>query len=118
VLSNPYGKKTLNDWLNPAAFALPAPGTLGNFRRNSVRAPGYRSVDWHSRASSRSAQPYGGAPRRDVQLLNTFNWGAPIAGPIQGGRITDTNFSSGTFGRVTSIAGTPRVLQFGVKYGF
>ena len=46
VLDNPYGsKKTPNDWLNPAAFALPAPGTLGNFRRNSVRAPGYWSVD-------------------------------------------------------------------------
>ncbi len=53
-----------------------------------------------------------------INLLNTFNWGAPIAGPIQGGRTTDTNFSAGTFGRVTSIAGTPRVLQFGVKYGF
>jgi hypothetical protein len=119
VLSNPYGKKTLNDWLNPAAFALPAPGTLGNFRRNSVRAPGYRSIDL---ALSRLI-PFGASRTVELRvetfnLLNTFNWGAPIAGPIQGGRITDTNFSAGTFGRVTSIAGTPRVLQFGVKYGF
>jgi carboxypeptidase family protein len=119
VLSNPYGKKTLNDWLNPAAFALPAPGTLGNFRRNSVRAPGYRSIDL---ALSRLV-PFGASRTVELRvetfnLLNTFNWGAPIAGPIQGGRITDTNFSAGTFGRVTSVAGTPRVLQFGVKYGF
>ena len=119
VLDNPYGsKKTPNDWLNPAAFALPAPGTLGNFTRNSVRAPGYWSVDL---ALSRHVSL---GPRtlelrvETFNLFDTFNWGAPIAGPIQGGRITDTNFSSPAFGRVTTIAGTPRIMQFGVKYGF
>ena len=119
VLANPYGTKTLNDWLNPAAFALPAPGTLGNFTRNSVRAPGYWSVDVAlSRLISFGASRTLELRVETFNLLNTFNWGAPIAGPIQGGRITDTNFSSGTFGRVTTIAGTPRVMQFGIKYGF
>jgi hypothetical protein len=119
VLSNPYGDKTLNNWLNPAAFALPAPGTLGNFRRNSVRAPGYWSID--TAVSRLVSFGTGRALELRIEtfnLLNTFNWGAPIAGPIQGGRITDTNFSSGQFGRVTAMAGTPRVMQFGVKYGF
>ncbi|MBI4887926.1 MAG: carboxypeptidase regulatory-like domain-containing protein [Acidobacteria bacterium] len=119
VLTNAYGKKTLNDWLNPAAFALPALGTLGNFKRNSLRAPGYWSVDV---ALSRLI-PVGAGRTLELRaesfnLLNTFNWGAPLAGPIQGGRITDTNFSSGQFGRITTIAGTPRVLQFGAKFGF
>jgi len=120
VLANPYGgKKTPNDWLNPAAFALPAPGTLGNFERNSVRAPGYWAVDL---ALSRLI-PLGAGRTLELRaesfnLFNTFNWGAPIAGPIQGGRITDTNFSSPAFGRVTNLAGTPRVMQFGLKYGF
>jgi len=46
VLENPYGdKKTPEHWLNPAAFAQPALGTLGSFRRNSLRAPGYWSID-------------------------------------------------------------------------
>ena len=40
-------------------------------------------------------------------LFNTFNWGTP-----------NTDISSGSFGRITSIAGDPRILQFGVKYGF
>ena len=40
-------------------------------------------------------------------LFNTFNWGLP-----------NTNFGSGTFGRITSQATDPRILQFGVKYGF
>jgi hypothetical protein len=119
VLANPYGDKTLNNWLNPAAFALPAPGTLGNFERNSLRAPAYWVVDV---AISRLI-PFGASRTLELRvetfnLFNTFNWGPPIAGPVQNGRITDTNFSSPAFGRVTAMAGTPRIMQFGVKYGF
>ena len=119
VLPNPYGNKTLNNWLNPAAFALPEPGTLGNFKRNSLRAPGYWSVD---SALSRIV-PFGNGRTLELRvetfnLFNTFNWGAPIAGPVQNGRYTDTNFTSPNFGRVTTMAGTPRIMQFGVKYGF
>jgi hypothetical protein len=40
-------------------------------------------------------------------LLNTFNWGDPV-----------TNFNSGTFGRITTQAGAPRIIQMGVKYAF
>ena len=40
-------------------------------------------------------------------LLNNFNWGNPI-----------TTLNSGNFGRIQSMVGDPRILQFGVKYGF
>ena len=40
-------------------------------------------------------------------LLNTFIWGNPT-----------TNLGSGQFGRITGQAGDPRIMQFGVKYGF
>jgi hypothetical protein len=114
VLDNPHGDKTVNNWLNPRAFAQPALGTLGNFRRNSVRAPAFWSVDL---ALSRQVS-FAGTRSLELRveafnLLNTFNWGAPISG----GR-TDTNFNSGAFGRITSMAGTPRIMQFGVKFGF
>ena len=116
VLDNPYGDKTLNNWLNPAAFAQPALGTLGNFRRNSVRAPGFWSVD----LSLSRLIPLGATRSLELRvetfnLLNTFNWGPPRL--AAGGR-TDTNFNSGAFGRITSMAGAPRIMQFGVKYGF
>jgi hypothetical protein len=39
--------------------------------------------------------------------MNHFNWGSPQA-----------NFSTGTFGRITSQATPPRIMQFGVKYAF
>jgi hypothetical protein len=40
-------------------------------------------------------------------LLNHFNWGNPL-----------TNFNAGTFGRITTQAGAPRIMQFGIKYDF
>jgi hypothetical protein len=40
-------------------------------------------------------------------LLNNFNWGNPVL-----------NFGSGTFGQVRTQTGDPRILQFGIKYGF
>ena len=116
ILPNPYGDKTLNNWLNPAAFALPALGTLGNFKRNSVRAPGFRTLDV---AISRLV-PFGASRNLELRietfnLLNTFNWGPP--GLINSDR-THINFSAGSFGRITTMQGAPRIMQFGVKYGF
>ena len=40
-------------------------------------------------------------------LLNNFNWGDPV-----------TNLDAGNFGQIISQAGDPRIMQFGIKYGF
>ena len=40
-------------------------------------------------------------------LMNHMNWGAPTS-----------NYDSRNFGRITAIAGAPRIIQFGIKYGF
>jgi hypothetical protein len=118
VLDNPYGEKTTSNYLNAAAFAQPAPGTYGDHRRNSVRGPGYWAVDM---ALSRLV-PFGGGQTIELRLesfnlFNNFNWGNPgttSANPIA----TMVNYTAGNFGRITSIVGTPRIMQFGVKYGF
>ena len=108
VLANPYGDGTPNSWLNPDAFELPAPGTLGNFPRNGVRGPGFWTVDASlSRVVSLGATGRVAFRIDAFNLFNTVNWNSP-----------EVNFTSPTFGRITSIAGTPRILQFGIRYSF
>jgi hypothetical protein len=107
VLDDPYGDGTVTRYLNAAAFAQPDPGTLGNYQRNSIRGPGFWTVDL---AVSRLV-PFA-THRLELRveafnLFNTFNWGNPV-----------TNFNAGTFGRITTMAGAPRIMQFGVKYDF
>ena len=109
VLDNPYGDRTTtNSWLNPYAFELPAAGTLGNFPRNGARGPGFWTVD----ASLSRVVSLGATGRVEFRidafnLFNTVNWNSP-----------EVNFTSPTFGSITSIAGTPRILQFGIRYSF
>jgi hypothetical protein len=49
-------------------------------------------------------------------LFNTFNWGDPGMDQAAGG--TSANINSGQFGRITTQAGTPRIIQLGMKYTF
>jgi hypothetical protein len=37
--------KNVNNWLNPAAYSLPAAGTFGNLGRNTFYGPGYAQED-------------------------------------------------------------------------
>jgi len=103
-----YGDKTLLNYLNRAAFELPALGTFGDLVRNSVKGPGRWGIDLAISRLVRVAEQHEIELRLEAfNLLNTFNWGNP-----------NTNFGSGTFGRITAAAGEPRILQFGLKYGF
>jgi hypothetical protein len=107
VLDDPYGDKSWNNYLNPAAFAQPAVGTFGNLPRNAVEGPGRWSID----ASLVRAFGLGAANRIELRveafnLLNTSQLGNPV-----------TNLNSPTFGRILS-AGDPRIMQFAVKYTF
>ena len=44
---------------------------------------------------------------KPVYRLNHFNWGNPTV-----------NFDAANFGLIQTQAGSPRVLQFGIKFGF
>ena len=108
VLESPYGEHTLDTYLNRAAFAQPAAGTLGNHTRNSIEGPAFWTID--IALSRRIAIVNRQALELRVEafnLLNNFNWGNPV-----------TNFNAATFGRILSQSGDPRIMQFGIKYDF
>jgi hypothetical protein len=108
VSSDVYGAKTLESYLNRAAFAEPAPGAFGNHVRNSIVGPGQWNIDL---AVSRLLTVATGKTLElrieAFNLTNHFNWGLP-----------QVNFLAGTFGRIASQATPPRIMQFGIKYGF
>jgi hypothetical protein len=99
----------ISNYLNRAAFATPAPGTLGNHQRNSIRGPGFwNGIDLALRRLISFTDTQNLELRIEAfNLLNSFSWGNP-----------NVNFGSGQFGRITDQAGNPRIMQFGVKYGF
>ncbi len=70
VLDDPYGDGTVDNWLNPLAFAQPALGTYGDSVRNAYDGPGRQVVDLSLVRSFRLRQraPDRGA-RRSVQRL-------------------------------------------------
>ncbi len=108
VSDDVYGAKTLQTFLNKAAFAQPAPGTFGNLPINAVKGPGRWTIDLALSRTVKFTSTHSMELRLEsFNLLNHFNWGNPA-----------TNLNLGTFGRITTMQGAPRILQFGIKYGF
>jgi hypothetical protein len=93
------------------AFQYVMPGEIGN--RNPVRGDGFFNID--TALTKRFAMPY--SDKHSVQfrwevfnLTNTAKFD-PYSASLD---ISD----SGTFGKYTDQLGTPRVMQFGLRYQF
>ena len=95
-------------WLNPTSFAQPAIGTYGTSVRNAYDGPGLRSVDLSLVRSFALGSRHRIEAR--IEAFNAFNW-------IQLGN-PNTTLSAATFGRITTLAGDPRILQFAMKFEF
>ena len=110
VSDDPYGDKTLDQLPESGRVRLPGGGHVRQLTRaNSIEGPGFWTVDMAlSRLVSVSADADAGAAGRGRSTCSTTSTGA----------IPATNFDAGTFGRITTSAGDPRIMQFGVKYGF
>jgi hypothetical protein len=108
VRDNPYGAKTLTNYLDPAAFAFPDAGTLGNHVARSFEGPAFWKVDLAIARVMRVASTRTFELRVETfNLFNTFNWGDP-----------NTTLESGNFGRITTQNSDSRIMQFAIKYGF
>jgi len=109
VLANPYSPtKSYKSYLNPAAFAQPALGTLGDAQRNSFVGPGFWQFDT---AVSRVFQV------REAQRLEfraeAFNVTNSTRFKTPGSILNSLN----TFGLITQSEDA-RVMQFALKYVF
>jgi hypothetical protein len=134
---NPYLKTGVN-WINPAAFAVPQPGTYGNLARNAFKGPGLAQFDLTLSKRFRIGEKAGVEFRSEFyNLLNHANFQAPGGGVI---RLTDAlgtganklqpgqAFSAGTaggnFGNLTSTVsnqiglGTNRQIQLALRFSF
>ena len=101
---------TIEEWFNTSAFAVQAPGLLGNSRRNCVFGPPLRHLDFSVTKTF---------PIREIltlqfraesfNLTNTPNFAEP-----------NTSLGSPTFGEITSTApfSNPRLLQFALRLSF
>jgi hypothetical protein len=120
VLANVYldtsgGPDT--QWLNPAAFAPPALGTLGNMGRATPRLPRAWQFDAAVSRTFGFLESRSGEFRVEAyNVLNSFRAGVPPGSP-NSAQIVDTNLSSSQFGKIR-LSLEPRILQFAVEYLF
>jgi carboxypeptidase family protein len=125
-------------FLNPAAFATPAPGTFGNLERGALHGPSFRQVDLV--VSKHLDLPGTSNIELRAEVFNVFNadnFSNPVAtlplalpassvteaGKLQPGQ-PYTAAAAGQFGKLTSTVGrtvglgTNRQVQFGVRLSF
>jgi len=94
-------------WLNPAAFALPPAGTLGNMGRNTLELPAAWQFDMAVARTFRL---------REAQSLEFRAEAYNVTNSFRPGLI-NTTLTSAQFGRIlTSL--DPRIFQFALKYAF
>src|SRR5271157_81409 len=102
--------RSLNVWVNKAAYTPAAPGFYGNVQRGSYTGPGLTNLD----ASLHKVfnMPYNEKHQVSIRFeafnaLNHPNLGAP-----------NLTYSSSTFGRIGGTATAMRQLQLAAKYQF
>ncbi|MBI4877888.1 MAG: TonB-dependent receptor, partial [Acidobacteria bacterium] len=111
----PAGGRTFAQWLNPAAFAIPANGTWGNAGRAIATGPGLLQVDFSLQKNIRLAE------HKSLLLrLETFN----LPNSTQPGNPGTTFTSPASFGLINSGlnrtigTGTSRQLQLALRLNF
>jgi outer membrane receptor protein involved in Fe transport len=71
-------EKANANWLNPAAFTTPAPGTFGNSNRNEFYGPGYSDVDFSVFKNTPITERINTQFRVEMfNVFNRYNYGSP-----------------------------------------
>jgi hypothetical protein len=132
VSLTPPGGRTIAHWINPAAFALPAPGTFGDAPRDLLAGPGTWQVD----TGVAKTLPLGERAHLELrgEFFNIFNHsqlGPPNAvctlsssSPTGcasgfGGITTTLNLNTAIVNPITPVgSGTPREIQLSTRFEF
>jgi hypothetical protein len=108
-------------YLNPAAFALPAAGSFGNLGRGAIRLPSIENIDFSLSKNWKIRERYGLQFRSEFfNVFNHANFNGLDTGLSFQNTQSDPNFGksqNSNFGRLGSNQG-PRVIQFGLKFSF
>jgi hypothetical protein len=112
AFSGPVLLENPNQWFNPNAFILPAPGTYGNLGRGTLTGPGLADVGVSlfktTAVSERAILQF---RSEFFNVLNRANFGTPNATVFSGGAIS----ASAGLITATATATTSRQIQFGLK---
>jgi hypothetical protein len=124
-----------NQWLNPAAFSIPAAGEFGNLQRGAIRGPSFKQLD----LVLVKGIPMSGSAQLDLRfevfnVFNTNNYALPSgrlnnalgtgANQIQPGQPFTQAAAGSTFGLLTSTVGTTvglgtnRQVQLAARFSF
>jgi outer membrane receptor protein involved in Fe transport len=108
----------INQWAKPAAFGLPAPGTLGDLQRDTFEGPGIVDVDWSVSKETRINERFRLQFRAEFfNLFNHPNFALPNASvfsqAVNGGATPNP-----TFGKITATTTNSRQIQFALKLLF
>ncbi len=115
-------------WFNKSCFTLPAPGTVGNLGKNTITSPGYTTLDLSLSKDTRIFERLNVQFRAEIfNILNHTNFGIPALNAftaIGSGPTSLVSAPTGSLGnaanagQITSIVGTSRQIQLGVKFLF
>jgi hypothetical protein len=119
VSVTPTGGKSIGEWINPAAFAMPAAGTFGDAPRNNVRGPGAWQIDFGvAKSIPLSERAHLEFRSEFFNIFNHPQYGLPQATfAVPGfGSITQTVNTTTPVSPIGS--GTPREIQFALRLAF
>ena len=114
------GKNPNANWLNPAAFADPAPGTFGTSRRNGYYGPGYSDIDFSVFKDTHIKERLTLQLRAEMfNLFNRTNFAPPGSGAVSANGNFSLQDTIGDYNGAPGIgAGEAFNTQFGAKVIF
>lgn len=110
VCNGGIGNWTVQEYMNPACFAQPAPGELGNADRTPLFGPGFVNTDFSAVKNFPIPAREGMALQFRAEFFNIFNqpqFGQPLS-----------DIGSPGFGVINSTVNNPRLIQFALKLLF